>query len=619
MEKKNLSNLLEGKIFCIPDYQRGYAWEQKQWNDFLQDIDALIDEKIKSHYTGTIVIYPPKDEQLEYYGINRLELVDIVDGQQRLTTCSLYLAIIIRKLVESGEKGYSAAITTYLYSGAQSKLRLNNDTADFFYGLVSKGSTNVQATTVHQKRLYECYQFLKSHIEEQLAKREAGGVRYLKDLFDAIDRKLNFSFYTIEDESEIGMTFELMNSRGKDLSSLELLKNYLMHWIYRNAPLPNDKKDLTKIVNNSWKSVYTNIASCNGSEDQCLRVVWILYHSHTPKHWQGYAGFKADNVIPLRNFLTKTKDDTQEFIVQLSKGLAEISHHYNAIIKPSKDSGIKDEFKWLSKIANAGNMANYLPLIIAVRQNVCVGEISSEKYIDLLKSLELFSYRVFLWSDKRSHTGKSNFYRWAHDFFHKKYNLDSILEEIAGLVNYHSNESGFRKNLQDGPNDWYSHWHHRRLLKYTLYEYELWLLEFEGKSAAPKLAWSDLNDASLEHILPQSPENNSAWRKQWSDSEMDLYLHDISNIVLTRDNPNYRNFDFARKKGVSGAGHCYANSDIRQERKISEFDDWTPANCQKRREDLVSWILDRWGRDDAIAQAATIRHAEHSEEDEYDD
>ena len=149
MEKKNLSNLLEGKIFCIPDYQRGYAWEQKQWNDFLQDIDALIDEKIKSHYTGTIVIYQPKDEQLEYYGINRLELVDIVDGQQRLTTCSLYLAIIIRKLVESGEKGYSAAITTYLYSGAQSKLRLNNDTADFFYGLVSKGSTNVQATTVH--------------------------------------------------------------------------------------------------------------------------------------------------------------------------------------------------------------------------------------------------------------------------------------------------------------------------------------------------------------------------------------------------------------------------------------------------------------------------------------
>ena len=55
------------------------------------------------------------------------------------------------------------------------------------------------------------------------------------NLFDAIIRKLNFSFYSIEVESEIGMTFELMNSRGKDLSALELLKNYLMHWIYRNV------------------------------------------------------------------------------------------------------------------------------------------------------------------------------------------------------------------------------------------------------------------------------------------------------------------------------------------------------------------------------------------------
>lgn len=45
MEKKTLSNILEGKIFRIPDYQRGYAWEEKQWTDFVQDIDALIDDK----------------------------------------------------------------------------------------------------------------------------------------------------------------------------------------------------------------------------------------------------------------------------------------------------------------------------------------------------------------------------------------------------------------------------------------------------------------------------------------------------------------------------------------------------------------------------------------------
>ena len=208
---------------------------KKQWKDFVQDIDALIDDKIISHYTGTIVIYQPKkDAPTENYGIDRLELVEIVDGQQRLTTCSLYLSIILNKLINVNEKEYESKLPI-LFSGEKSRLMLNNETADFYYDLISKCDANITASTVHQKRLLEAYNFLDLHISEQVEKREKKGIDYLKDLFDAITRKLNFSFYTIEVESEIGMTFELMNSRGKDLSTLELLKNYLMHWVYRNV------------------------------------------------------------------------------------------------------------------------------------------------------------------------------------------------------------------------------------------------------------------------------------------------------------------------------------------------------------------------------------------------
>ena len=324
MEKKTFSNLLEGKIFRIPDYQRGYAWEKKQWKDFVQDIDALIDDKIMSHYTGTIVICQPSKEKLIDYGTKKLEVFDIVDGQQRLTTCSLYLAIILNELINKGEEAFEAEKSIYLFSGAKSKLELNNDTADFFYDLISKGSTNVVASTVHQERLLKGYNFLKKHINEQLEKR-GDGIDYLKGLFDAITRKLNFSFYPIEDDTEIGMTFELMNSRGKDLSTLELLKNYLMYWVRRNVSPKNEKENLTSTINKSWKDVYTNIEKCNGSEDQCLRVAWTLYHSHKPSHWDGYTGFKADDVIPLRDFSKKTKKDTQIFIETITEGLAEIS------------------------------------------------------------------------------------------------------------------------------------------------------------------------------------------------------------------------------------------------------------------------------------------------------
>lgn len=593
MEKKTLSNILEGKIFKIPDYQRGYAWENKQLQDFVQDIDALIDEETKSHYTGTIVIFQPKNEPIEHYGINQLEVVDVVDGQQRITTSSLYLSIILNKLIERGKDEFKEAIPIYLYSGSKSKLRLNNDTEHFFFDLISKGNANVNETTIHQKRLLDAYKFLDTHIENQSKNRDT--ISYLTNLFNAITRKLNFSFYPIEEESEIGMTFELMNSRGKDLSSLELLKNYLMYWVYRNVLNDSDKEDLTHLINKSWKEVYLNIAESNSSENQCLRLGWTLYHNHSPKKWDGYTGFKANDVIPLRDFKKKSKEDTQLFIAEFTTGLAEISKHYSAILQPNDKSVLPSETKWLTKIKNAGNIASYLPLMVASRKKVVDGDVTIKTYIRLLKALELFSYRVFLWEGKRSNTGLSKFYKWADDVFSSRQSLDTVIDWILGTINLYSNENRFRKELDEEPYEWF-YW--RRLLKYTLYEYELYLLDTEGKGSTPKLAWRDLSDATIEHILPQNPKENSYWKQSWSEAEIKKYLHDISNLVLTKDNSHYLNFDFDRKKGSSGVGHCYSNSDIRQERKIAEFDEWTATNSQKRREELVFWIIDRWGIDE---------------------
>src|SRR5690554_27256 len=591
MEKKTLSNILEGKIFQIPDYQRGYAWEEKQWKDFVQDIDALIDDKIISHYTGTIVIYQPSKKPTENYGTKRLEIVDVVDGQQRLTTCSLYLSIIIKELIKISKEDFNAEIPIYLYSGSKSKLRLNNDTADFYLDLISKGVSNIEANSVHQKRIYDAYCFLKKHIEEQLTKRVDKGEDYLRDLFDAIIRKLSFSFYPIEVESEIGMTFELMNSRGKNLSSMELLKNYLMYWVYRNILDNSEKEDFTSKINKTWKEVYVNIAKCNGSESQCLRIAWTLFVNYTPKNWNGYSGFKSDEVIPLRNFNSKSKEDVKEFLLKFVDGLALISKHYSAIIKPNNNSFDENELNLLTKIRNAGNIANYLPLMVASRIKKETNEVTKDDYFDLLKSLEIFSYRVFLWEGKRSNAGLSKFYRWADDVFSSKHSLKSVTDWIYGTINWYSPENGFRKSLTEDFFGWY---HYRRLLKYTLFEYELFLLKGKNK---PKLNWEDLTDSTIEHILPQNPDSNSNWLIKWTDEERKKYLHDISNLVLTKDNSRYSNFEFDRKKGIAGSGFSYSNSDIRQERKIAEYDDWTPDTCKKRREELTNWVIKNWGID----------------------
>ncbi len=592
MNKKTLTSLFSEAIYQIPDYQRGYAWEEKQWKDFIQDIDALVDEKVTSHYTGTVVVYAARNAVEREYGKKRFKVLDVVDGQQRLTTSCLYLSVIIRALISNGEEEFENEIADFLYKGSTCKLALNNDTGDVFYDLLKTGRSKTEVQSTHGKRLIAACNYFKAHLDAQITKRGEDGVAYLKELFHAITQKLHFTFFTIEEECEIGMTFELMNSRGKGLSVLELLKNYLMHWVSRNETDESERNSITQLINKNWKDVYTNIGTCTGNEDQCLRIAWTLYCNHSPQNWIGYDGFKADAYIPLRTFTAdRTKIKIKDFILLFADGLAEISSHYASITSPTEENTAStDELLWLTKIHHTGNIANFLPLIVAARKHRLEGSISETDYIALLKALECFAYRVFLFDGRRSNAGKSNFHRWGSEVFSKDKSLKEVNASVYELVRKYAPEESFAKPNAD-PSDWYAR---RYLLRYTLFEYELNLLKTEGKGKQPNLKWEQLNDSTIEHILPQTPEDNSHWKSVWTTEEILKSEHDIGNLVLTQNNSNYKNFEFVRKKGKTGVSPSYSDSDIRQERKIAAYPDWTPLEFELRRSEMVTWINDRW-------------------------
>jgi len=612
MNKETLRSLFAGGLYQIPDYQRGYAWEEKQWKDFIQDIDALAeDSNVSGHYTGTVVVYCGRGGVEKEYGTGRFPVKDVVDGQQRLTTACLYLSEILRTLIAKGEEAYKENITYFLYSGATCKLTLNNDTAAIFYDILKTGKPNTEARSPHEKRLVGACNRFHDHIQKQLELHGTAGVDYLKNLFHAITNKLHFTFYTIEEECEIGMTFELMNSRGKELSVLELLKNYLMHWISRNGEDETDRKSLTQLINKNWKDTYTNLGQCDGDEDQCLRVAWTLYCSHTPANWIGYDGFKDYNYIPLRSFQKRSKSDTKTFVEHFSDGLAEVSKLYACITSPTKTNVVSPaELIWLTKIHNVGNVANFLPLMVAARKHRENDPLLEQDYIELLKSLECFAYRVFLFEGRRSNAGKSSFYRWGAEIFTRDRSISAVTADVHELTRYYAPEESFIEWCQK-PDNWYSC---RHLLKYSLFEYELHLLATEGKGKQPHLKWEELGDSTIEHILPQTPADGSQWKTDWPDTDFTECLHDIGNLVLTQNNSNYSNFDFLRKKGQPGQSPSYSNSDIRQERKVSQLSTWTRNEFDLRREELVTWITHRW-KTENIPIAGPVNVVDEADED----
>ncbi len=125
---------------------------------------------------------------------------------------------------------------------------------------------------------------------------------------------------------------------------------------------------------------------------------------------------------------------------------------------------------------------------------------------------------------------------------------------------------------------------------------------------------SVVSDSTIEHILPQTPGENSHWKTVWSTDDSDKCLHDIGNLVLTLDNSRYSNFEFTRKKGQAGDGYSYSNSDIRQERRLAQFSDWTRKEFDERRNDLVGWIEDRW-KTEAAQVASPLDVDDEADED----
>ncbi len=240
-----LPHIFENRFFIIPDYQRGYAWEKKQVEELLKDIDHLMnDGVVLRHYTGTLVLSRPD-------GIDK-GVFYVVDGQQRLTT----LVILMRMLSEHLPVAERPAfVARYLRRGEMGSertvLRLNSDTRLFYERVVlGDGNTaNEPATLEVHERLLES----RKLIGKWLAERMNGGVT-VADIRTAIETELGFLVYAPKDDAETGIMFEVINNRGKPLSELEKVKNYLIYCCVKLSATT-----LCKSINTDWSGILRNL------------------------------------------------------------------------------------------------------------------------------------------------------------------------------------------------------------------------------------------------------------------------------------------------------------------------------------------------------------------------
>lgn len=232
-----ISDILNKVVFDIPRNQRRYVWKKSSWQDLFEDVLFSITEE-KPHFIGSIVLKKgSKKDGLSYY--------TIIDGQQRITTITLFLVAIMKHFHENDMMDDFWGTVSYL----QSKDNRNQDmvilNSEFHTSIshIIAGMINIKDPKM------SITAFVDTHILSKSRDKNIGdAIKFfyfsikddLKSVKDIQERLrdiratlLDMTAVKIESSSEEDSytIFEILNARGQDLVSHELLKNYIMRYI----------------------------------------------------------------------------------------------------------------------------------------------------------------------------------------------------------------------------------------------------------------------------------------------------------------------------------------------------------------------------------------------------
>ena len=288
----SVSRIFTESIFRIPDYQRGYAWREKQLKDFWNDVSQL--EPGKNHYTGVITleqvpkpVYESWEDDVWIITSKRYSPYYVVDGQQRLTTIVVFLQVITERLAAEQKLNYSTREEIrkkFIFESKDDGISRSyifgyeKDNPSYEY-LKTKIFLEPSAThsppqeTVYTNNL----NYAKKFFEQQLNESDSPQI---EALFTRVTQNLLFNIYTISEDIDVFVAFETMNNRGKPLSNLELLKNRLIYLSTKFPAEPVERRTLRTTINECWKSAYHQLGRSSKvplSDNLFLDVHFCLY------------------------------------------------------------------------------------------------------------------------------------------------------------------------------------------------------------------------------------------------------------------------------------------------------------------------------------------------------
>ncbi|WQY85353.1 DUF262 domain-containing HNH endonuclease family protein [Helicobacter pylori] len=598
MELLTLDGVIEKGVFEIPSYQRGYAWQERQLKDFWNDLEHVSKLGDKFHYMHSLTLRGLENELED-------SAFEIIDGQQRLAT-SLILLGLLAKTTQNKDPKHSLInlepILSYKYYGLSEAFRaIMEDEKDL----------ERFQTSFYAKNLIDAHAFFKEKISNT-------PVETLEKMLDDLTKKMLFSVVELDDDRiDPFSSFETINNRGKDLSTLELFKNRLHFVAHKICDEKEELENLQNEINDTYAIIYYDLRQFKDTHlDSFLKhFVAYYYGENSNKFKERLLEMEFD---AHRKYDDANLDDEYDKIDELLSYLSYSSKVWNflhtldekaitLIFNDNKKLEIEITPKMrdlLGKMRRLNALSDnaFLPLLLSLFTIQLVGRSGDERPYttkeleDLLEYLERFGFLIYGVAGKN--TAKNEWIELAFMAFkaYREGEGNITIEDLPPLEKHFfnkQNNSGLelleeyihsKKNTEK----WYR-W--GKALNYLLYEYEL--------HHNPETTLNfDSSLESIEHILPQNPDQGyGAKEKSWAKNPH--IVHALGNLLLIPKNANSslsnKPFEEKRKAYLKGS---YS------EKEVAKNASFGVAQIKERSEKLLDFLIAHYRIAELVGESA---------------
>lgn len=538
----HLGHLLVDKRLAVPNFQRPYSWDRNNVEEFWEDLQRA--RESGAYFMGTIVLANDASNQSRQL---------IIDGQQRITTAAILFVAIRNRLNDLGKNEAAADVGSkhladYILVEERSELKLSLGPDDqVTYRKLVEGDSEIASGAIH-----DSYVQLKGYVDELAPTKD--DYKNLIALTSFLDSGVQVLLAIAPGLSEAYVIFETLNDRGADLTTADLLKNYLF------SSAGSDGIDYVQ-------SVWTRITSRFEKSDDFVK---FLRHEYMSRHGRitSRGLYKA-----LQNDIGRSSREVRGYLEGVENALA----RYLAFKEPDSSywSSIPDDVRDSLLAFRRFQFESSMPLLLSAFSNW--KQINAVRFVDKVAA---WSIRAWMVDNIGGGAAEKAFCSAAVAVSNKTAN--SVEDVYLHLKDIVPEDVEFKQALKGLGS-----------ISTTRAKYILAMIERVyrvecGESVEATPDWSS-KSVTVEHIIAKSSER-SRFDNDGDFEEFKGIRNRLQNYTLLERNLNWSLED----KEFSEKRSAYSESEFRITNKVALHESWTIHDSKAYGDWLADMAAKAW-------------------------